>query len=38
MQEEFTCDVTGHIVVTVDTEADIQNLTHPEGGGTLNGL
>lgn len=31
MLEEFEPDVTGHVLIAVDTPADIQPLTHPEG-------
>lgn len=31
MLEEFSDDVTGHVLIAVDSEADIQPLTHPEG-------
>ncbi|MDR2312383.1 MAG: siderophore-interacting protein [Brucellaceae bacterium] len=31
MLEEFAPDVTGHVLIAVDTQADIQPLAHPEG-------
>ncbi len=31
MLEEFAADVTGHVVIAVDCEADIQPLSHPQG-------
>ena len=31
MLEEFAPDVTGHVLIAVDAQSDIQPLTHPEG-------
>ena len=31
MLEEFSADVTGRVVIAVDSEKDVQQLVHPEG-------
>ena len=31
MLEEFAADVTGHVLIAVDTQADVQPLTYPAG-------